>query len=55
MLPDILPGAVMFLIFDNVAYKTETRRTLLSKIRLSTAEICHFRCVPLLPCGVRMK
>jgi hypothetical protein len=55
MLLHILPGAFMFLIFNDVTYKTETHRTLLSKTWLSTAENCHFRCVQLLSCGITMK
>jgi len=48
MLLDILPGAFMFLIFNGVAYKTETRHTLRSTAWLNTAENCNFRCVPFL-------
>jgi len=48
MLLDILPAAFMFLIFNGVAYKTEIHHNLRSTAWLSTAENCHFRCVPLL-------
>jgi hypothetical protein len=55
MLVDILPGAFMFLIFNDVTYKTETHHTLPSKTWTSTAENCHFRCVELLSYGITMK